>query len=94
MTTPIVGYDVNAPEQLGLYRLLTACVLEESLSSGLIFHMSAGVGHFKRQRGAFQELETMGIVCTHLPFHRRFVWKVLGALFNTVGAKILVKNKL
>jgi hypothetical protein len=94
MATPIVGYDTNAPEQLGLYRLLTVCALEESLSKGTLFHMSAGAGHFKRQRGAFQELETMGVMCSHLHFHRRFLWKVLGAFFNTIGAKILVKNKL
>jgi hypothetical protein len=94
MATPIVGYDTQAPEQLGLYRLLTACVLEQSLVTGTLFHMSAGVGHFKRQRGAFQEIETMAAVCGHLSFHRRILWKTLGVFFNRVGSRILVKNKL
>ncbi|MGD0665587.1 MAG: GNAT family N-acetyltransferase [Rhabdochlamydiaceae bacterium] len=95
MTTPIVGYDTTLPETLGLYRMLTAQVLQESLASCTIFHMmSSGVGHFKRQRGAFQELEAMAVLCTHLPFFRRFIWKTLGALFNKVGAKVLIKYKL
>jgi len=94
MATPIVGYDTKLPERLGLYRMLTAHVLEESLSSDTIFHMSAGVGYFKRQRGAFQELETMAVVCKHLPFYRRFLWRSLGFLLNKIGAPILKKYKL
>jgi hypothetical protein len=94
MATPIVGYDTKLPESLGLYRMLTAQVLEKSLSSNTVFHMSAGVGHFKRQRGAFQELETMAVICSHLPFYRRFLWKSLGTLLNKIGAPLLKKHKL
>lgn len=94
MATPIVGYDTKLPESLGLYRMLTASVLEDSLSSNTIFHMSAGVGHFKRQRGAFQALESMAVLCNHLPFYRRFVWNVLGIFLNKIGAPILRKYKL
>jgi hypothetical protein len=94
MATPIVGYDTNLPESLGLYRLLTASVLEDALSSQTVFHMSAGVGHFKRQRGAFQELESMAVLCHHLPFYRRFVWKALGICLNKIGAPILRRYKL
>lgn len=94
MATPIVGYDTALPESRGLYRLLTALMLEESLSSDTLFHMSAGAAHFKRQRGAFQELETMAVFCKHLPLYRRSIWKVLGVLFNTIGAAILKKYKL
>ncbi len=94
MATPIVGYDTKLPESLGLYRMLTASVLEDSLSSNTIFHMSAGVGHFKRQRGAFQELESMAVLCHHLPFYRRFIWKSLGILLNKIGSPILKRYKL
>ncbi|MGL5626114.1 MAG: hypothetical protein ACRDDW_01180 [Candidatus Rhabdochlamydia sp.] len=94
MATPIVGYDTNLPESLGLYRLLTACMLEESLNANVIFHMSAGVGHFKRQRGAFQEIEMMAVLCKHLPFYRQFLWKMLALLFNKIGTFILKKYKL
>jgi hypothetical protein len=94
MATPIVGYDTKLPESLGLYRMLTALVLDESLSSHAVFHMSAGVGHFKRQRGAFQELESMAVFCHHLPFYRRVIWKILAIFLNKIGAPILKKYKL
>lgn len=94
MATPIVGYDTNLPEKLGLYRLLTILILEESLKTNTLFHMSAGVGHFKRQRGAFQELEVMAVYSSHLPLYRRVLWKVLALLFNKLGAPILKKYKL
>ncbi len=93
MATPIVGYDTNLPESLGLYRLLTILMLEESLSSNSLFHMSAGAGHFKRQRGAFQELESMGIATCHLPKYRQFIWKCLAFLCNRLGAPLLIKYR-
>ena len=94
MTTPIVGYDTSFSEDLGLYRLLTALAIEESIKSNLLFHMSSGVGHFKRSRGAFQILESLAIYCNHLPFYRRALWKILSLLFNKIGARLLKKYKL
>ncbi|MBI5274340.1 MAG: hypothetical protein HY860_04715 [Chlamydiales bacterium] len=52
------------------------------------------MGHFKRKRGAFQEIESMAVACNHLPFHRRFVWKAVGFLLNKIGTPILKKYKL
>lgn len=94
IATPIVGYDTKLPEKLGLYRMLTARIIDEALSTKTIFHMSAGVGHFKRQRGAFQELESMAVFCNHLPIYRRIVWKTLKIFLNKIGAPILKKHKL
>jgi len=94
MATPIVGYDTTLPDSLGLYRLLTVLMIEESLSTNTLFHMSAGVGHFKRQRGAFQELEFMSAQYKHLALYRRILWKSLALLFNGIGAPILKKYKL
>lgn len=94
LATPFAGYDTKLPANLGLYRLLIASALEESLSSNAIFHMSAGAGHFKRCRGAFQERESMAVFCDHLPIYRRFIWKILRTLFNEIGARMLKKYKL
>lgn len=94
MATPIVGYDTTLPESLGLYRLLTVLMIEESLATKTLFHMSAGVGHFKRQRGAFQVLEFMSVQYNHLPLYRRILWRSLALLFNRIGAPILKKYKL
>jgi hypothetical protein len=72
IATPIVGYDTTLPHKLGLYRMLTSLVIQHSLQTKKIFHMSSGVGHFKRQRGAVQEFENMGIYSNHLKFYRSF----------------------
>jgi hypothetical protein len=94
MTAPIVGYDTKLPEELGLYRMLISLIIEEALFTNTILHLSSGVGHFKRKRGAFQEIESMAVACNHLPFHRRFVWKAVGFLLNKIGTPILKKYKL
>ncbi len=94
LATPIVGYDPSLKDSFGIYRLLTSLMIKESLDTNSIFHMSAGVGHFKRQRGAFQELESMAVFCDHLPIYRRFVWKILAFLFNKIGTPLLKKQKL
>lgn len=93
MATPIVGYDPTLLDKLGLYRMLTAEMIKQSLSTQTLFHMSAGVGHFKRQRGAFQEIESMAVFYRHLPLYRRLIWKSLGCLLNKIGAPILRKYK-
>jgi len=54
MTTPIVGYDMSAPASLGLYRLLTSLIIEESLATKTLLNMSAGAARFKRVRGSFK----------------------------------------
>lgn len=94
IATPIVGYEIDLLEKLGLYRILTALILQESINTDCPFHMSAGVGHFKRQRGAFQELESMAVYIKHLPLYRRLLWLSLSFLFNKIGAPILKKQKL
>ncbi len=94
MTTPIVGYDTTKPIELGLYRMLTALVLRHSLQSKKMFHMSSGIGHFKRQRGATQEFESMGVYTNHLPLSRQLPWKFLQFIFNRLAKSIISKNKL
>ncbi|MCF7853053.1 MAG: GNAT family N-acetyltransferase [Simkaniaceae bacterium] len=94
MTTPIVGYDLTLPPALGLYRMVTALVIGHALKTGLLFHMSSGVGHFKRQRGAFQVIESTAVDIDHLSLFRRLPWLAFAALFNTLGRSILIRDKL
>lgn len=94
MATPIVGYDTSLPSSLGLYRMLTALMIKESMESKLLFHMSSGVGHFKRQRGGSQVIESLGVYMQHLPFYRRLPWYLLSLLFNRIAKNILLKKKL
>lgn len=94
MIAPIVGYDTKLPEALGLYRMLISFIIEDALLTDTILHLSSGVGHFKRKRGAFQKIESMAIACNHLSFHRRFLWQSIGFLLNKIGTPILKKYKL
>jgi len=94
MTVPIVGYDTNLPQSLGLYRLLTALVMCEAAERKLLMNMSSGAAEFKRLRGARPELEYTAVYCRHLSAPRRAVWHTLAWLLRNVGAPVLRKYKL
>jgi len=94
MTTPLLGYDLKLPRQLGLYRLLTVLVFREAQESGQLLNLSAGAAQFKRHRGGEAELEFSAIFVKHLSFARQAVWKSLAALLTHVGARILQAYQL
>lgn len=94
LVTPIVGYDTSLPIDLGLYRMLIALVIRESLNSNQLFHLSAGVGHFKRHRGARQEFESIAVYHKHLSLSKRLPWYFLKFILNKIAAPLLKKNKL
>lgn len=94
MTVPIVGYDTALPQELGLYRLLTALVMREAAERKVLMNMSSGAAEFKRLRGARPELEYTAVYCRHLSWPRRAVWRALAWLLTNVGAPILRKYKL
>ena len=52
MTTPLFGYDTDAPAELGLYRMASWMVSISGKELNLLVNASGGVGAFKRQRGA------------------------------------------
>ncbi len=47
LTSPIVGYDLELPRELGLYRRLAAVPVLEAMKRGIPLNLSAGVGKFK-----------------------------------------------
>lgn len=94
ITTPIVGYDISLPKSLGLYRMLMSIVIERSLTLKHLYHMSSGVGFFKRQRGATQEIESMGVYINHLTWFRRAPWKLFQYIFNGIARPLIIKYKL
>jgi hypothetical protein len=54
MTTPMLGYDTQLPQSLGLYRLLMGAVLRLSLEQQKLLNFGAGSASFKRMRGGKQ----------------------------------------
>ncbi len=70
-TTPVLGYDLDAPATDGLYRRLTLRALQEGEARGATLHCSSGAGMFKFSRGAKAHVEFSAVWARHLPAYRR-----------------------
>jgi len=94
MTTPLFGYDTSLPQSLGLYRMLSACLLAQSRDNGHMLHESAGAAEFKRNRGATADMEYSAVYDRHLPLSRRWCWSFLDVVLNRFGVPLMRKHKL
>lgn len=94
MTTPILGYDTSLPQEIGLYRMLSAQLTLEATKRGLILHQSSGAASFKRFRGFVGTIEYSAVFYQHLPFWRQLVWRLLGLLVNKIAVPLMQKYKL
>ncbi|MFD0710313.1 GNAT family N-acetyltransferase [Paenibacillus sp. GCM10027626] len=94
MTTPLFGYDLSMPQQLGLYRMLSALLMQLAAANGQLLHESSGAAQFKRNRGAVAEIEYSAVYDRHLPFYRRSGWILLENLIGKIGVPIIRKLKL
>lgn len=94
MSQPLFGYDTSLPAELGLYRLLSTQTYLEGLEHDRMVHMSAGVGEFKRNRGATPMLEYNCVYHDHLPPARRYPWLVLEQLLARIAGPLLEKLAL
>ncbi len=93
-TTPIVGYDFSVPRTAGLYRLLTALVIQKAFDENKLFNMSSGVGKFKQHRGATPQLEYSAIYTRHLRPAQRTIWKAVGWMMENIAAPLVQKHEL
>ncbi|MBA3533074.1 MAG: GNAT family N-acetyltransferase [Ardenticatenales bacterium] len=91
ITAPLFGYDTALPQSLGLYRLLTALTSLEALTHQRLVHFSAGVGGFKRLRGALPTIEYNALYDRHLPATRRRPWTLLKAISDRVAVPLAQK---
>jgi hypothetical protein len=94
MTTPLFGYDTSLPQELGLYRMLSALLIGLARDRRLLLHESSGAAQFKRNRGAFAEIEYTAVYIRHLPLRRRWSWSALEWLLARIGVPLLRKYKL
>jgi hypothetical protein len=94
MTTPLFGYDTGLPQSLGLYRMLSACLIRQAREAGVLLHESAGAAQFKRNRGAVADFEYSAVFDRHLPLGRRWCWTLLAQLLNRIGVPLMRKLKL
>ncbi|MBJ7450057.1 MAG: hypothetical protein JHC93_06860 [Parachlamydiales bacterium] len=89
MTAPLFGYNTDKPQELGLYRLLTALSIQESHLGQKIYHMSGGAGEFKQRRGAQSHDEYHFIFDDHLSKKQQVGWSLLTSIVNKFANQAL-----
>ncbi|WP_434749952.1 GNAT family N-acetyltransferase [Paenibacillus amylolyticus] len=94
MTTPLFGYDTDVPQSVGLYRMLSACLIGQARHNGMLLHESAGAAQFKRNRGAIADFEYSAVYDRHLSMYRRWCWALLDRLLNSIGVPLMRRMKL
>ena len=94
MAAPILAYDTDLPQDLGLYRILSTHLSLEAQKRGVILHASSGVAAFKRSRGAIPVIEHTAVYTSHLPWSRRIVWRGLEWLLRYVAVPIIARTGL
>jgi len=94
LTSPVVGYDLDLPQSLGLYRRLAALPVLEARRLGLPLNLSAGVGRFKALRGGEPVMEYLGVYDQHLPTRRRLPWKSIHWLSTRLLAPYVRAHRL
>ncbi|OKP66809.1 hypothetical protein A3842_28915 [Paenibacillus sp. P3E] len=94
MTAPLFGYDTSLPQSTGLYRMLSAVLIDLAASRGELLHESSGVGQFKRNRGAVAATEFSAVYDKGTSWLNRSGWAFLGLLLRRVGIPLIQKLKL
>jgi hypothetical protein len=94
ITAPILGYDTDLPQKLGLYRLLIAVLLKETHHRQQSLNLSSGAGDFKRQRGGKPVVEYTALYTNHLPWLTRIILKSFSKLLNKFAPEFLQKHQL
>ena len=93
-TTPIVGYDTDLPQELGLYRMLMAYSIDRADKKNLVLNLSSGASNFKILRGGEAYIEYSALYKKHLPLLSNIVWEFLRYLLNYVAVPIMKFYKL
>jgi hypothetical protein len=77
MYDPIIGYNLQLPKQLGIYRILKAMELQYAIAHKLIHNSGAGAMHFKQLRGGVPSTELTACFYQHLPRERQRSYRLL-----------------
>lgn len=93
-SAPLVGYDTNLSKKLALYRLLMITALSRANDNNFVLNLSSGAADFKRLRGGVPFIEYSAVHISHLPWYKRFVWKLTNVLLSTLGVPIMKAFKL
>ncbi len=94
ITSPLVGYDTNAPVNKALYIHGIRLILQYKFDSSLLLNLSSGASSFKRLRGGEPSIEYSAVYLEHLSLKRRFALKSIVFLSNKIGVPLIEKYAL
>ena len=94
MTTPVVGYNTDLPQKLGIYRTLMVITLCEAQRLGVDLNLSSGASKFKILRGGFPFVEYTAIYRRHLSKSRQLMIVTLKKVLDTIVVPIMKKHEL
>jgi hypothetical protein len=94
MVSPVVGYDINLPQSMALYRRLAAVPVLAARERGVPLNLSAGVGRFKALRGGEAVMESIAVMDAHLPLARRLPWSLIEGLSRGLLGPVVRRLKL
>lgn len=80
--SPVFGYDVNLPQELGLYRGMVNQLIQEAMDRGLAVELGAGADQFKSMRGDKPMPRYSAVYTQHLPGWRQSGWRLLRRFAN------------
>jgi len=86
LSIPLVGYELEVE---GLYRLIMTLPGLVAEARGLRRNLSAGASRFKRHRGAKPHVEYLMILDDHLPFWRRWPYRVIAVLLQALESQLI-----
>ncbi|MCY1078389.1 DHHA1 domain-containing protein [Archangium lansingense] len=79
---PVFGYDVNLPQELGLYRGLVHQLIQEGVERGIAVELGAGADQFKSMRGDKPMPRYSAVHFQHLSGWRQRGWRLLQRFAN------------
>lgn len=94
ITSPLVGYDTDAPSKEALYIHAIQSIYDYKFQSGKMLNLSSGASLFKRLRGGKAAIEYSALYIAHLDFRRRSVIKILQFVSNKIGVPLMKKYEL
>ncbi len=77
------GYDLSAPREAGLYRMIVGSVFRKGLEEGRTVNLSTSVPDFKRRRGCHRVIEYEAVYAEHLSPLTRLLIRVFAQLYNS-----------
>ena len=94
VSTPLVGYNTEAPPAMALYRTLTATSYRHARESGRQLNLSAGAARFKRLRGGIAAIEYSAVWAPAQARRTRALLAALGLLTRRIGEPLMRHYRL